>query len=136
MERRSNCPIACSLDLIGDKWSLLILRDLIFMKKTRFEEFLESPERISTNILTDRLHKLEKAGLVEKAPYGNHRLRMAYSATAKGKTIVPILKEFAVWGGANFDATVRGNPALPKEELDALLRPARPTTANQVDEHK
>jgi DNA-binding HxlR family transcriptional regulator len=106
------------------------------MKKTRFEEFLESPERISTNILTDRLHKLEKAGLVEKAPYGNHRLRMAYSATAKGKTIVPILKEFAVWGGANFDATVRGNPALPKEELDALLRPARPTTANQVDEHK
>ncbi len=111
------------------------MRDLIFMKKKRFEEFLESPERISTNILTDRLHKLEKAGLIEKAPYGNHRLRMAYSPTAKGKTLVPILKEVAQWGLENFDSTVRGNPNLPKEELDALLRPSRPGTANQLDEH-
>jgi DNA-binding HxlR family transcriptional regulator len=97
------------------------------MKKKRFEEFLESPERISTNILTDRLHKLEKAGLIEKAPYGNHRLRMAYSATSKGKSLVPVIKEIVEWGLNNFDATTKGNPNMSKEEVDALLRPARPT---------
>ncbi|MFX5547103.1 winged helix-turn-helix transcriptional regulator, partial [Acinetobacter baumannii] len=56
LTRRSDCPIACSLDVIGDKWTLLVLRDIVVFKKTRFEEFLESPEKISTNILTDRLH--------------------------------------------------------------------------------
>jgi DNA-binding HxlR family transcriptional regulator len=136
MERRSNCPIACSLDLIGDKWSLLILRDVIFMKKKRFEEFLESPERISTNILTDRLHKLEKAGLIEKAPYGNHRLRMAYSATPKGKSLVPVLKEIGQWGLSNIDSTIRGNPGMTKEELDALFRPNKQNAANQFEQNK
>jgi DNA-binding HxlR family transcriptional regulator len=120
MERRSNCPIACSLDLIGDKWTLLILRDLIFMKKKRFEEFLESPERISTNILTDRLHKLEKAGLVEKAPYGNHRLRMAYTVTEKGKSLVPIIKAIVEWGMLHIESTKKGYAGMTQEELDAL----------------
>ena len=63
MEMRSKCPIACSLDLFGDKWTLLVLRDILFLEKTRFEQFLDSPEKIATNILTDRLHKLEKAGV-------------------------------------------------------------------------
>ena len=77
MDRRSNCPIACTLDIIGDKWTLLVLRDLFVFKKSRFEQFLDSPEKIATNILTDRLQRLEKAGLVTQAPYGNHRSRMA-----------------------------------------------------------
>jgi DNA-binding HxlR family transcriptional regulator len=93
--------------LLGDKWSLLILRDILFFNKTRFEEFLESPENISTNILTDRLHKLELSGLISKAPYGNHRLRMAYSATEKGLSVTPLLREIAKWGQVNFENTSR-----------------------------
>jgi DNA-binding HxlR family transcriptional regulator len=108
MTRRSDCPIACTLDLIGDRWTLLILRDIVFFDKTRFEEFLESPEKISTNVLTDRLHKLEKAGLITKAPYGTHRLRMAYSATEKGLSAASMLKEVAKWGRANIENTKIG----------------------------
>jgi DNA-binding HxlR family transcriptional regulator len=108
MNRRSNCPIACTLDLIGDKWTLLVLRDILFFNKSRFEEFLESPEKISSNILTDRLHKLERAELISKAPYSNHRLRMAYSATDKGRSLAPILKQIVDWGQANLDGTVTG----------------------------
>ncbi|HEY9777565.1 MAG TPA: helix-turn-helix domain-containing protein [Planktothrix sp.] len=104
-DRRSSCPISCTLDLIGDKWTLLVLRDMLFFQKGRFEEFLDSPEKISTNILTDRLHKLENAGLVEKAPYSNHRLRMAYSPTDKGKSLKPILKQIVDWGLTNIENT-------------------------------
>lgn len=103
--RRSDCPIACTLDLLGDKWTLLVLRDIVILNKSRFEQFLESPEKIATNILTDRLHKLEKAELITKAPYGNHRFRMAYSATQKGMSTAPLLKEIARWGLANIEGT-------------------------------
>src|ERR1700678_2893013 len=96
--RRSDCPIACSLEILGDKWTLLVLRDIVVFKKSRFEEFLQSPEKISTNILTDRLHKLEKDGFITKAPYGTHRLRMSYSATDKGQSVGPILLAIAKWG--------------------------------------
>ncbi|HEY9759076.1 MAG TPA: helix-turn-helix domain-containing protein [Oculatellaceae cyanobacterium] len=112
MDRRSDCPIACTLDLIGDKWTLLILRDILYFNKSRFEEFLESPEKISTNILTDRLHKLEKAGLITKAPYGSHRLRMAYSTTEKGKSVTTVLQEIAKWGLSNIENTSR-SPRRP-----------------------
>jgi len=114
MQRRSDCPITCTLDLIGDKWTLVILRDILFFNKTRFEEFLDSPEKISTNILTDRLHKLEGAGLIVKEPYSNHRLRMAYTATEKGKSLTPILKQIVEWGLANLEHT-QAKP-LPKSE--------------------
>jgi DNA-binding HxlR family transcriptional regulator len=106
--RRSDCPIACSLEVLGDKWTLLVLRDIVIFKKSRFEEFLESPEKISTNILTDRLHKLEKDGFITKAPYGTHRLRMSYSATDKGRSVGPILSAIARWGRDNFQNTVTG----------------------------
>lgn len=93
------------MDLIGDKWTLVILRDILFFKKTRFEEFLESPEKISTNILTDRLKRLETEGLVSKAPYSNHKNRMAYKATARGESLVPLIKAIVKWGLANIEDT-------------------------------
>jgi DNA-binding HxlR family transcriptional regulator len=107
-DRRSDCPIACSLDILGDKWTLLVLRDIVVFGTSRFEEFLESPEKISTNILTDRLHKLEKEGLITKTQYGSHRLRMAYTATDKGRSVAPVLQSIAAWGRNNFEGTVRG----------------------------
>lgn len=107
MNRRSPCPLACTLDLIGDRWTLLIIRDMLFFQKTKFAEFLDSPEKISTNILTDRLRKLEGAGLVEKAPY--NRQRMAYTATEKGKSLAPILKQLVEWGMKNLEKPIRNN---------------------------
>jgi len=96
--QRSPCPIACTLDLIGDRWTLLIVRDMMFFGKQRFEEFLESPEGISTNILTSRLKSLEDLGLVEKQPYSNHPRRMNYQLTALGQSLRPVLKAMIVWG--------------------------------------
>ncbi len=104
-ERRSHCPIACTLDLIGDRWTLLIIRDMLFFGKQRFEEFLESPEGISTNILTSRLKSLEQLGLVEKQPYSNHSRRMNYQLTEQGQSLRPVLKTMIDWGLENIPET-------------------------------
>ena len=96
--QRSPCPIACTLDLIGDRWTLLIVRDMMFFDKHRFEEFLESPEGISTNILANRLKLLEDLGLVEKQPYSNHSRRMNYQLTEQGRSLRPVLKTMIAWG--------------------------------------
>lgn len=94
---RSPCPVACTLDLIGDRWTLLLIRDML-QGKQRFEEFLDSPEGISTNILTSRLRSLEAEGLVEKQPYSSHSRRMCYKLTERGQSLRPVLKAVMVWG--------------------------------------
>ncbi|KAM3090060.1 winged helix-turn-helix transcriptional regulator [Phormidesmis sp. 146-35] len=96
--RRSTCPVSCTLDLIGDRWTLLVIRDMMFFEKQRFEEFLDSPEGISTNILANRLKLLEELGLAEKQPYSNHSRRMNYQLTEKGKSLRPVLKVITAWG--------------------------------------
>lgn len=95
---RSTCPIASTLDMIGDRWTLLIVRDMMFFHKKRFEEFLDSPEGISTNILANRLKLLEDLALVEKKPYSNHSRRMNYYLTEKGKSLRPVIKTMVAWG--------------------------------------
>jgi DNA-binding HxlR family transcriptional regulator len=105
LPKRSPCPVACTLDLIGDRWTLLIIRDMMFFHKQRFEEFLESPEGISTNILASRLKLLEELGLVEKQPYSNHVRRMNYQLTDKGKSLRPVLKVMAAWGLKHIEET-------------------------------
>lgn len=94
---RSSCPIAGCLDLIGDKWTLLVVRDL-FLGKTRYGEFAESAEGIPTNILADRIARLEAAGLVLRSPYQDNPPRYAYSLTAKGKELKPVLAAIGQWG--------------------------------------
>ncbi|WP_271253457.1 winged helix-turn-helix transcriptional regulator [Pseudanabaena sp. Chao 1811] len=96
--RRSPCPVSCTLDLIGDRWTLLVIRDMMFFGKQRFEEFLESPEGISTNILANRLKLLEDLGLVAKQPYSNHSRRMNYHLTDQGRSLRPVLKVIIAWG--------------------------------------
>ncbi|MER3435391.1 MAG: transcriptional regulator [Leptolyngbya sp. ERB_1_1] len=108
MDARSTCPIACTLDLIGDRWTLLIIRDMMFFKKQRFEEFLDSPEGISTNILSDRLRKLEDLNLIEKQPYSTHSRRMNYQLTEKGNSLRPVLRSIIKWGLANLPETSIG----------------------------
>lgn len=103
--KRSPCPVACTLDLVGDRWTLLVIRDMMFFGKQRFEEFLESPEGISTNILANRLKWLEELGLVERQPYSNHSRRMNYYLTEKGKSLRPVLRVIAAWGLKHLDDT-------------------------------
>ena len=98
---RSHCPIACALDQLGDKWSLLIIRDLLLGKR-RYQEFLTSPERIATNILADRLKKLEAAGLVIQQAYQQKPVRYEYILTKKGEDLRPVLEAFVKWGKAYF----------------------------------
>ncbi|NDJ17610.1 winged helix-turn-helix transcriptional regulator [Myxacorys almedinensis] len=123
-ERRSSCPIACTLDLIGDRWTLLIIRDMLFLKKQRFDEFLDSPEGISTNILTDRLKKLEHLGLVSKQPYSAHSRRMNYHLTEQGESLRPVLKAIAKWGLSNVSET---QPAIALPFSPPPLLPSSPS---------
>jgi DNA-binding HxlR family transcriptional regulator len=93
---RSGCPIATTLDLVGDRWTLVIVRDML-NGKTRFADFLKSPERITTNVLTDRLKLMEANGLVQKRPYQEHPVRHEYSLTEKGEALLPLLQDMSRW---------------------------------------
>ncbi|MEM9571011.1 MAG: helix-turn-helix domain-containing protein [Pseudomonadota bacterium] len=104
LDPRSGCPIATTLDYIGDRWTLVIVRDLLNGKK-RYSEFLESPERITTNVLADRLSKLERSGLAEKSLYQARPKRFEYQLTAMGKDLLPILHAMCRWGNAHVPDT-------------------------------
>jgi DNA-binding HxlR family transcriptional regulator len=93
---RSECALSIALDVIGDKWSLLVVRDMC-MNKTKYGEFLSSPEGIPTNILANRLRRLEETGIIEKKPYQIKPLRYEYYLTNKGANLLPVLQQLAVW---------------------------------------
>ena len=95
--RRSPCPVACSLDIFGDRWTLLIVRDL-FLGRARFKDFTASPEGIPTNILTDRLERLLAQRIVEQIPAEDGTKRLAYRLTEKGKALGPVLEAMRDWG--------------------------------------
>ena len=95
--RRSPCPVACSLDIFGDRWTLLVIRDLFF-GRTRFKDFAASPEGIPTNILSERLERLLARGIVKQIPAEDGTKRLAYRLTKKGKALGPILKAMRDWG--------------------------------------
>jgi DNA-binding HxlR family transcriptional regulator len=104
-QRRSPCPVACSLDIFGDRWTLLIVRDL-FLGRTRFKDFTASPEGIPTNILADRLERLLAHGVVEQIPAEDGTKHLAYRLTQKGKALGSMLKAMRDWGLA-WDKTTR-----------------------------
>jgi len=95
--RRSLCPVACSLDIFGDRWTLLVVRDLFF-GRTRFKDFTASPEGIPTNILSERLERLLEHGIIEQMPAEDGTKRLAYRLTEKGKSLGPVLKAMREWG--------------------------------------
>jgi DNA-binding HxlR family transcriptional regulator len=95
---RSSCPVSVSLEVFGDRWSLLIVRDLMIRGLHTFKEFEQSGEAIATNILTDRLRKLEKAGIISaQREQADHR-KVSYRLTEKGIDLAPVLLELLVWG--------------------------------------
>lgn len=94
---RSPCPVACVLDICGDRWTLLVIRDLMF-GRSRFKDFSASPEGIPTNILSDRLTRLLRHGIAEQVPCKDGSLRQAYQLTEKGQALKPLLKAMRDWG--------------------------------------
>ena len=107
---RSRCPIAGALDILGDTWTLLVLRDLLFYGKHRFAEFLESPEQISTNILAERLKRLERCGLIERRRYQERPPRDEYYLTQRGHDLLPVLRELIAWGQRHLPGVARKPP--------------------------
>ncbi len=95
--RRSPCPVACALDLFGDKWTLLVIRDLV-LGRNRFKDFIGSPEGIPTNILSDRLERLLEGGVIRHIPAADGSKRLAYELTDKGLALRPLLRAMRDWG--------------------------------------
>jgi DNA-binding HxlR family transcriptional regulator len=112
---RSACAVANSLDIVGDKWTLLVVRDLLQGKRT-YGELLNSPEAIPTNILADRLRRLEGAGIIASTPYQLHPIRYTYALTPKGSALGDVLLAFVRWGKRHIPGTVtlRRPPASGK----------------------
>ena len=113
---RSKCPIANALDLLGDRWTLLVVRDLLFFKKVRYKDFAASAERIPTNLLADRLRRLEAAGIVEKSVYQERPVRHEYRLTPRGTDLLPVLREIVKWANLHVAGTAR-----PPARLAGLL---------------
>lgn len=103
-KRRSGCPISVALETLGDAWSLLIVRDLMFKGRTTFKDFLQAEEGIASNILTERLQRLEAAGIVVKQRDKDDARRFVYRLTEKGIALAPVLVELVMWS-ARFEQT-------------------------------
>ena len=96
---RSNCPVNFGLETFGDKWSLLIIRDIVFWGKKTYGDFLRSDEKIATNILASRLSQLEKEGIIAKMPHPTDRRKDVFSLTEKGLELIPLIVEIVAWSG-------------------------------------
>jgi len=104
---RSRCPISTTLDILGDKWTLLIIRDLMFTGKRTYGEFLQSEEKIATNILADRLLMLEKSGIIEKKAFPGNKVKNLYQLSPKGIDLMAVLFEIILWGDKYFEIPER-----------------------------
>jgi DNA-binding HxlR family transcriptional regulator len=131
MKFRSHCPISLALDVIGDRWSLLIVRDLMFAGKRYYRELMRSDEGISTNILAERLARLVEVGVLSRTDDPTHKQKAIYSLTPMGIDLLPIVAQLGIWGrkympvtpetGAPAKRLEKGGPALIKE-MQAELR--------------
>lgn len=96
-KKRSGCPVACALDVIGDHWSLLIVHFMMFLNLHEYKDFLEMPEKISSSVLTDRLKKLEQGGLIASIDHPQSQRRKLYYLTPQGKDLIHVLVAMAAW---------------------------------------
>ena len=116
---RSQCPITNGLDIFGDKWTLLVIRDLVLGKR-RYQDLISSPENIASNILADRLKRLEAAGLLTRRAYQQKPERYEYVLTEKGSDLKSVLEAIGRWGKKHYPATrmfqpvQQDRPVFPK----------------------
>jgi DNA-binding HxlR family transcriptional regulator len=111
-ERRSECPLNASVEMLGDRWSLLIIRDMMLRGASTYKEFIECYEGIATNILADRLRKLVAYGIITADTYPSDRRKVTYRLTEKGIDLAPVLTEMVLWATAHEDT---GNQALVRQ---------------------
>ena len=116
---RSKCPISCALDIFGDKWSLLVIRDMIFFQKKTFKEFFSSPEKIASNILSSRLKSLEEIGIISKNKITNNKKTNIYKLTNSGLKLIPFFLEMTIWSKDNIQI-FKENP----KQIELLIQKA------------
>src|SRR5437764_6726064 len=126
-QRRSSCPINISLEIFGDRWSLLIIRDLMLLSYRTYKEFLSSDEGIATNILAERLQRLEAAGIITTSRDAEDRRKVVYRLTEKGIDLAPILVELVLWSARHEDtgappAAIRKMRAKREQFLTGIRR--------------
>lgn len=111
-DQRSICALVNALDTIGDKWSLILIRDMMFLHKKEYSEFLASPEGISTNILANRLKGLVESGMATKSKHPSDKKKSLYQLTEKGMGLLPVLIELSLWGNDHLENTFIPEPFL------------------------
>ena len=123
MKLKSHCPVNYALEHFGDKWSLLIIRDLMFKGKRHYNQFFESDEKVSTSVLGDRLKSLEELGIIRKGKDEVKKSRIRYSLTEKGISLLPMMVEMIVWSGQFDKKTAAGQDFLSKakKKREALI---------------
>ncbi len=121
---RSQCLISQSLEMLGDKWSLLIIRDLMFAEKHTYGEFLQSSEKIATNILATRLSALEKNGIIKKCAHPTSKAKVWYQLTPKGISLLPLILEMSLWAEEYCSTSdeVKKGLALLKKDKEAYIK--------------
>jgi DNA-binding HxlR family transcriptional regulator len=118
---RSNCPVNFGLEAFGDRWSLLIIRDIIFWGKKTYSDFLRSDEQIATNILAARLASLEEARILFRTPHPTDKRKDVYALATRGLDLIPLIVEIVAWSGKQDDWQSIGGPATP-QQIKAVMR--------------
>lgn len=118
IKKRSDCPISSSLDVWGDKWSLLIVRDLMFAKQCTYGDFLKADEKIATNILASRLQMLETNGVITKTDHPDSKAKVLYKLTQKGIDLLPLMIEINLWADKYFSLPIERKATLEEVKKD------------------
>ena len=134
-KKRSECPVSCSLDIWGDKWSLLIIRDMMFSQKSTYGDFLKSAEGIATNILASRLQSLEEGKLIEKLEHPDSKAKVLYKLTQKGIDLLPLIVEVHLWAEKHFDipADIKALIKEAKKDKDGFIKSMTKQLRKQLD---
>ena len=129
--RRSGCPLNASVEMLGDRWSLLIIRDMMLRGSRSYKEFLEGYEGIATNILADRLRRLEEYGIITTKPDPSDGRKRIYLLTAKGIDLAPVLTEMVLWAAAHEDTGNQPLIELMRRDKEKLLADVRQRWADR-----
>ena len=125
-KKRSDCPISCSLDIWGDRWSLLIVRDLMLAKQCTYGDFLKSDEKIATNLLASRLQTLEENSMITKSEHPDSKAKVLYKLTQKGIDLLPLMVEINLWAEKYFTLPAERKAMLKevKKDKEAYIKTA------------
>jgi len=135
-KRRSGCPLNASVEMLGDRWSLLILRDMMLRGFRSYKQFLESYEGIATNIVADRLRRLETYGIITTAPDPSDGRRLIYSLTPKGIDLAPVLTEMVLWAAAHEDTENQALVRLMRKDKQQFITEIRKRWAQGIPSKK